>query len=428
MRRAGVVDAGALGVYLFFEGFLAGAVGADGPFRPLTETFSGLLTIADGFCADPSPRYCVDTVVATEGVGPDPKEVFAELGESVVVLPGRAGVKIHLHTDRRSEVRHRLESIGKVLRWSAEAIDPEPRASKRRPPGQPVHVMTDAAGSVSRSTARELNMTLLDSYLVFEDATAPETLVDTQTLYAAMRNGRKVTTAQASAYERRQCYQSVLCRHPRVLYLCVGSVYTGNFQAAMDWKRAHDPEDRLTVMDTGAASGRLAVAALATARCAGENRPAEEVFAFARRAVESSREYLFLDRLKYLAAGGRLSRTKGFFGDLLGKKPVITPAAEGAVKAGIVGDEKEQLAFALDRLDGEFGRESRGLILIEHTDNRPWLDAKVRPALADRFSGAEIRLTPLSLTAGAHMGPGTWGVAFLPDEPATAGVRSGEGR
>ena len=31
-----------------------------------------------------------------------------------------------------------------------------------------------------------------------------------------------------------------------------------------------------------------------------------------------------------------------------------------------------------------------------------------------RHPAAEVALSPLSLTSGAHMGPGTWGVAFLP--------------
>jgi fatty acid-binding protein DegV len=35
--------------------------------------------------------------------------------------------------------------------------------------------------------------------------------------------------------------------------------------------------------------------------------------------------------------------------------------------------------------------------------------------LVKRYPQAEIFLQPLSLTSGAHMGPGTWGVAFLPE-------------
>ncbi|MBL7172514.1 MAG: hypothetical protein ISS68_06725 [Desulfobacteraceae bacterium] len=33
-----------------------------------------------------------------------------------------------------------------------------------------------------------------------------------------------------------------------------------------------------------------------------------------------------------------------------------------------------------------------------------------------RYPFAEVKLQPLSLTSGAHMGPGTWAVAFLPGD------------
>ena len=270
-------------------------------------------------------------------------------------------------------------------------------------------------------------MTLLDSYLVFEDRTVPETLLPPDALYAKMRAGRKVTTAQASDFERRQRYESLLSRHRQVLYLCVGSVYTGNYRAASDWQRGHDPENRFTVIDTGAASGRLAVAAAAVARFAAGARKTGSILDYAVKAVGQSREYLFLDRLKYLAAGGRLSKTKGFFGDLLGKKPVISPTADGAVRAGIVRDKEEQIAFALARLEAEFGPEGKGTILLQHSDNPGWVAGTVQPAVAAAFGRATIRVGPLSLTSGAHMGPGTWGVAFLPASNIRAEARTGDG-
>ncbi len=417
MKRAGVVDAGALGVYLFFEGFFAEAAGADKRFAPLTNTFRGRLTVAEGFRPDPSPRFCVDTVVRTEDTAAAERAIPADLGKSLVVLPGKEGVKIHLHTDRRRQVRKMLETLGPILSWSDEAIAEEGPETNAPPPDGAIHVMTDAAGSISRAEARKFGITLLDSYLVFKRLTAPETLVAPERLYDAMRRGERVTTAQASLFERHQWYHSVLSRHDRVLYLCVGSVYTGNFEAASAWKRENDPQDRFTVLDSGAASGRLAVATLATARCAARAKDPAKVASFARKAAENSREYLFLDRLRYLAAGGRLSKTRGFFGDLLGKKPVITPAADGAIRAGIVRDKNEQLDFALKRLDEQFGPRCSGLIYLEHSDNPAWIVDSVRPEVERRFTRAEVRVGPLSLTSGAHMGPGTWGVAFLP-EPA----------
>jgi len=95
-------------------------------------------------------------------------------------------------------------------------------------------------------------------------------------------------------------------------------------------------------------------------------------------------------------------------------KPVISPTAEGAVKAGTVRDNNEQLKFALGKLEKGLGQDTRPLIMIEYSDNRQWVENNVLGEIKSRYASAEIILQPLSLTSGAHMGPGTWAVAFLP--------------
>jgi hypothetical protein len=149
-------------------------------------------------------------------------------------------------------------------------------------------------------------------------------------------------------------------------------------------------------------------------RFAREAADADAVARFARAAAQASGEFIFLDRLHYLAAGGRLSKTRGFVGDLFNVKPVITPTPEGAAKVGTARTPQAQLAFALARLEEGMGQDGGGLILLEHSDNREWVDAEALPAIRSRYPAAEIVSSPLSLTSGAHMGPGTWGVAFLP--------------
>jgi DegV family protein with EDD domain len=230
-----------------------------------------------------------------------------------------------------------------------------------------------------------------------------------------MRRGVKVRTAQASIFERHQRYQSILSRFGSALYLCVGSVYTGNHQAVLSWKERNDPAGLMHVIDTGLASGRLGLVALATARYAGSTDNPEGVVKYAEAAIRQCEEFIFLDRLQYLVAGGRLSRTKGFFGDLLHLKPIISPTAEGAVKAGTARNRNEQISFAMEKLAKRLAPGDSGLIMLEYSDNRQWVEDNVLCLVKSRFAAAEIVLQPLSLTSGAHMGPGTWGVAFLPN-------------
>ena len=430
LKTMGVVDSGALGIFLFMEGFFSRLADHPHVFRPVTEIFQGKLHLSPGFAAgEDAPRgYCVDTVVRLDRSDHSPLKTLHELGDSLIVQQENERVKIHIHTEQREAVRQRLEQSGEVERWAEDKLQQTLRTHAGAPPKQALHVVTDAAGSIAREDAAALEITLLASYIIVGDQSLPETMFPPDELYALMRRGVRVTTAQASVFERHQCCQSIISRHDHALYLCVGSVYTGNYSVVMSWKERHDPHDQLKVIDTGAASGRLGIAARATARFAQQTHAAEQVVQFAETAVRASQEYIFLDRLQYLAAGGRLSKTKGFLGDMLHMKPVITPAPEGALKVGTLRSRSEQLEFALKKLEQGLGSTTGALIMLEYSDNRAWVEEVALAAIRKRFAAAEVTLCPLSLTSGVHMGPGTWAVAFLPpcDDPPRTFLAGGE--
>jgi DegV family protein with EDD domain len=422
LQQAGVVDAGALGMYLFFEGFFSPLMGNVNPIAPPSARFNGLLKISDSFTDIPEDTWCVDAVVRLDSRNPQREKSLYSNSDSTIVISEDGYAKIHLHTHDPDKWRQTASSLGEVIAWNDDNINRQMAEFLTNPTTTAIHIMTDAAGSVTRRDARRLGMTLLDSYINFEGKSLPETRTSYQHLYAALRAGQPASTAQASDYERHACYQSVMTRHERVLYLCVGSVYTGNYQTVMDWKSRHDPDDRLTVIDTGTASGRLGLLALTIARFAARSTDPEVVIQLARRMINQCDEYVFLDRLKYLAAGGRLSKSSAFFGDALRFKPVIRPMATGAEKVAVVKSRPAQLAFALKQLRTGQTHPARLIIMIEYSDNLDWIQTTVHPEVKKHFPDAQILIQPLSLTSGTHMGPGTWAVAFLTD-PADENAR-----
>jgi len=106
-------------------------------------------------------------------------------------------------------------------------------------------------------------------------------------------------------------------------------------------EKGHPPEGRLTVIDTGIASGKLGLAARAVAEFSLETDDPDAVICYAKQAVEQCEEYIFLEKLRYLVAGGRMSKTGAFFGDVLHIKPIVTPMPHGAIKAGIARNAKD---------------------------------------------------------------------------------------
>ncbi|HVO66065.1 MAG TPA: DegV family protein [Syntrophales bacterium] len=414
LREAKVVDAGALGMFLYFEGFFYILTNGRIPFRTIMDTFRGRLQVLPSFLERPEAGYCVDMVLQSEKEVKDAGQTLASIGESVVVTQEDSYLKVHFHTQNKEEARRRLDGLGQLIGWVEDDLYLQTSSFGSVRPESGIHIMTDAAGSLTREEAKTLGITLMDSYITIGDRCMPETYFRHEELYRAMRTGVHVSTAQASVFERYQIYESVLSLHSQVLYLCVGSAFTGNYGIVMEWKRRNDPEERLAVIDTGAASGRLGVLTLAVANYAVEAGHYGQVIAFARKAAARCEEYVFLDRLEYLAAGGRLSKAGAFFGDMLHMKPVVSPMPEGARKMGVVRNREEQLRFAIEAMGRSLQPEVNALVMLEYSDNRPWME-EIKNEVVKRYPKARIIIHPLSLTSGAHMGPGTWAVAFLPD-------------
>ena len=414
LKQAGVVDSGALGLFIFLEGFFRRLIGQHNGFRSIPTIFQGKLEIESSYQAEEEEGYCIDTVIQQSAENKETIERLSQQGESVVVIPHKDFIKVHLHADNYHEAKAQIESLGDVVRWEDDNLASQINDFRRQQQKGTVHIMTDAAGSVTRENARELGLTLLDSYIIAGKKSLPETIFSPEELYRTMLKGTRVSTSQASAFERHEYYRRVVNQYEHVLYLCVGSVFTGNYDVAMEWKAQNDPEDRLTIIDTGAASGRLGSIALATGRFATQTHDPQAVVDYAHKVVATSREFIFLDRLKYLAAGGRMPKAKAVFGELLRVKPIVSPTAEGVIKVGTAKNRKGQLKFALEKFKEAFDENDSPFVMLEYSNNRDWVETVVKREIKARCPQAETILQPLSLTSAVHMGPGTWAMAYIP--------------
>lgn len=415
LHAAGVVDAGALGMFLFFEGFFMGLAQKQERFCIPHRDFDSKVKITNNYNYKNTDTYCIDSVIVPAADAKSATQTIAGLGQHVVARSHGRHLKIHLHADDAQTVRTRLAAVGTVVQWHSEKIEDGASRSMESPDaGARVHVVTDAAGSLSSDEARELGVSLLDSYILMDDQHLPESAVSAERLYSAMKRGVRVTTAQASAFERRQHYEYLTQRYDQILYLSVGSAYTGNFEAARRWADEDENGRRMTVVDTGAASGRLGLIARSVAQYANSGARGDDLASFVHRVCRRCNELVFLEQLKYLAAGGRISKTNGFFGDMLRIKPVIRPGPDGAQKVGVVRKRRDQVAFALDHLGRDLDDATPVDILLQFTDNRDWVESHVQPRIESLLPAARVRVASMSLTSGVHMGPGTWAVAYLP--------------
>jgi hypothetical protein len=435
LAEAGVVDSGALGFHVLACGLTlalpllhgdprAAAAVRDRRAGATAAPLSGIgdridpafLAAAAGREVD--RRWCVDVVIELDGPPPpDLAARFAAVGGSVDAVTRDGLIKLHVHADDPGAVRAVAEAIGRVARCEAEDMtaplirggdEPGPEAATVP---VPVRVLGDSSMSLARDTAADLGVTRFENYVDVGGRMVRDGDLDLAELFRRMREGRVFKTAQTSAAEVRELLDRELSRAHDLIYLAVGRPYTGTQDLVRKVVSEHPERARIAVVDTRAASGQQGVAVRATARRAAAGAGFAETAACAEAQAAAAREYLVLDTLAYLSRTGRVGRVKAALAGALGVRPIVGHGGDGAVTHGKVRSHADALDFITRRL-AEHPGTGPLLVLLEHTDNRPWLD-EVRARLAGALPpDTEFVVAPLSSTSSVHMGPGTWGVAI----------------
>ncbi len=122
LKKAGVVDSGALGMYIFLEGFFNRLIGRTDRFRPIAEIFKNQMAVSASFQEELQDGFCVDTVLHVDGDINEKIDRLSIYGESVVAISHQDYLKVHLHTNSTREARRRMASLGDVLQWTDDNL------------------------------------------------------------------------------------------------------------------------------------------------------------------------------------------------------------------------------------------------------------------------------------------------------------------
>jgi fatty acid-binding protein DegV len=104
-------------------------------------------------------------------------------------------------------------------------------------------------------------------------------------------------------------------------------------------------------------------------------------------------------------------------------KPIISPMPGGVRRLGVARNLDEQIKFALDGLDDMQKNGRLDTILFQYSDNEDRIVNDVMGKITSKHPSAMAFSQPLSNTSGAHMGPGTWALAFIPEYRPNARVK-----
>lgn len=240
--------------------------------------------------------------------------------------------------------------------------------------------------------------------------------IDIKEFYDMMRNGEIPTTSALNSEDYLGYFEPILKSGQDILYVHFSSELSGTFnymQTAINILEEKYPDRKVTCFDTKNISVGAGIQAMEAAKLHNEGKSDEEVLAFLEKFKNQISVYFYVDNLKYLKRGGRISAASAVMGTMLSIKPILTVTKEGKLeKLTTVKGTKKAIGYLYEKFLNEYLEDEKYEVFIIDADNK-----EGSKELADKIetSGKKAKVRRLSVgpVIGTHCGPGTIGLIFV---------------
>jgi len=175
--------------------------------------------------------------------------------------------------------------------------------------------------------------------------------------------------------------------------------------------KANLPEIPIEVVDSRGTAMMLGFPVLEAARAAEDGAGLQAVADKARVTAEKAHIYFVVDTLEYLHRGGRIGGASKFLGSMLNLKPILE-LREGVVTSFTkVRTRRKAISKLFSLLEEQVAGGNAAHMAVLNVDAVEEA-TRIRDELRARFRPVELFESELSPVLGAHVGPGTVGVAF----------------
>ena len=236
--------------------------------------------------------------------------------------------------------------------------------------------------------------------------------------YQKMLNGADTSTSQINISSYLE-YFCALLEKGDVLHVCLSSGISGTYNSAKNAAliaRDRYPDRKLYVVDSlGASSGYgLIMETLADKR--DEGTDIDTLYDWIMENRLRMHHWFFSTDLTFYVKGGRVSKTAGFFGGMLGICPLLNMDDLGRlIPRAKIRSKKRVMAEIVNRMeaDAENGTDYNGKCYMCHSYCKE--DAlQVSNMIEQRFPAlkGKVQIYDIGPTIGSHSGPGTIAVFF----------------
>ncbi|MBD5118838.1 MAG: DegV family protein [Clostridiales bacterium] len=221
--------------------------------------------------------------------------------------------------------------------------------------------------------------------------------------------GQLPSTAAVNIADYQELFEELSPKYDAVLHITIGSEFSCCYQNALV---ASEDYSNVYVVDSRNLTAGQGLLAVEAAIAAERGDSIQDILKLLDGLIDKVDTTFVVDKLDYLAKGGRCSSVVALGANLLKLKPCIN-LVDGKMSVGKKyrgAFDKVLPDYVRDQLGGKDVRTDR--IIIVHTRCNPAIPAAVEQVVKE-YGFQEIIHTVAGSTISCHCGPNTLGILFL---------------
>lgn len=285
-----------------------------------------------------------------------------------------------------------------------------------------IKVITDSTCDISPELAQEFNISMVPIYIYFgEEVYRDGVDITADEFYTRLATSPvHPSTSQPSPQDFAQAYKQYMKDFDGIVSIHISSKISGTYNSALLARDAIASSIPIEVFDSGFNSAGLWLVVMAAARLAHDGSDLAHVKEEINRTIKQVRMFGMFATMKYLARGGRISRTISEASRILNVKPLLTFNYGEIERAGLVRTTSAGIQRMCSFVEHNLPASEVTIVHSAVPDQAQILKDRLR----DSVHESRINIAKLGAALGVHGGPGVLVLALRRTEPNGSGAGS----
>ena len=417
LKKNNLVDAGAKGFVVFIEGIID-FIKTKNIREFVSQSFENISLLHTEDLEDEVIhfRYCTEAILRDIKVSkPHIQNLLSEYGDSVVVAGSDNLCRIHVHTDKPSDLFYNLKEMGTI---SFQKVDDMVRqhevVTKRK---WNIALVTDSTCDLSQEIIEFYQINILPLNINFGDNHFLDKVTITPDhFYKLLESSPEFPkTSQINERSFTNLYSHLASHYDAIISIHLTGQFSGTYINSVKAAGKIKTEFNKPVysIDSKNVSGALGLLVLRAAQSIEAGIPVDKIIKDIDGWKKNAKIFVSVKDLKYMIKGGRVSRQKGFIANLLGINPIVSMNDEG--KSVLFGQTFSQQAN-IEKVINHIKKISSGKTvwnyIVLHAHNKT--GAKIYADKMLLLTGKEpVSIVDISPVIGMNAGSGTIAVSLL---------------